>query len=226
MLLGDLVPFQVSGLKFHPLQRLFTARLHRGDAYEVLGERIGRKSLRGHLNQTHKGAPKVGKGSATAIDNRSRRHHHSAKSTDDVDGFLNAAAARDDILRDNEALTWKHLKATHDKASVPIFLDEDVTGTEMTCHFLTDDNAAYGGGDNRWLLAVYLRMEGTELLSQLAADLSGYRGILQKQGTLEKVAAMESGTENEMAVEEGTGLFEESENVGHGIKVIGINAYG
>jgi len=201
MLLGDLVPFQVSGLKFHPLQRLFTARLHRGNTHEILREGVRRESLRGHLNQTHKRAPKVGKGSATAIDNRSRRHHHSAKSTDDVDGFLNATASGNDIFCNDKALTWKHLKATHNKASVPILLDEDVTGTKMTRHFLTDDDAADGRGDNRWLLAVYLRMEGAELLSQLAANLSGYRGILQKQGTLEKFTAVESGTENEMAME-------------------------
>jgi hypothetical protein len=59
-------------------------------------------------------------------------------------------------------------------------------------------------------------MEGTEFFGQLAADLSGDGGILKEQGTLEKLAAMKSGTENKMTMEQGSGLFEKGEDVGHG----------
>jgi hypothetical protein len=58
-------------------------------------------------------------------------------------------------------------------------------------------------------------MEGAELCRQLAADLCGNRRILQKQGALEKLAAVKSGAEDEVAVEQRSGLFEEGEDVGH-----------
>jgi hypothetical protein len=43
-------------------------------------------------------------------------------------------------------------------------------------------------------------------------------GVTQKEGALEKFAAVQSGTEDEMSVEEGAGLAEEVEEVGLGHK--------
>jgi hypothetical protein len=68
-------------------------------------------------------------------------------------------------------------------------------------------------------------VEGTEFSRQLSADLRGYGGILQKQGALEEFSAVESGAKNEVAVKQGSGLFEEGEDVGHegkGIRLKGV----
>ena len=59
-------------------------------------------------------------------------------------------------------------------------------------------------------------MEGAELCRQLAADLCGHGSVLQQERALEKLAAVESGAEDEVAVEQRSGLFEEGEDVGHG----------
>jgi hypothetical protein len=62
-------------------------------------------------------------------------------------------------------------------------------------------------------------VEGTELFRQFPADLSGDRGILQEQGALEELAAVQAGTKDKVAMKQGSGLFEEGEDVRHRGKV-------
>ena len=58
-------------------------------------------------------------------------------------------------------------------------------------------------------------MEGAELFGKFPADLRRNRCILQEQGALEELATVQSGAEDEVTMEQGSGLFEEGEDVGH-----------
>src|SRR5439155_1716947 len=63
---------------------------------------IGGKCFDVHLDQTNKGTVELGFRSAASIDNHTDSSYQSAARTDDVDRFLDAAAARDDVFNDNE----------------------------------------------------------------------------------------------------------------------------
>ncbi len=54
-----------------------------------------------------------------------------------------------------------------------------------------------------------------ELVRQHAADLRGDGGVLQQQGALEKLAAMETGAKDKMPVKQGAGLAEQIEDFVH-----------
>ena len=174
------------------------------------------KGFRSHLDKTDKGTSEVGEISPATIDNRTGRHHDTAQTADDVDGLLNASAPGDDILGDKEALAGMHLETAHDESAVAVLLDEDVAGAEMAGDFLADDDATHGGRDNRREPAVRLGVKRPEFRGQFPADLRGHRGILQEQGALEELPAVEPGAEDEVAVQKGSGSFEEIEDVGHG----------
>jgi hypothetical protein len=51
------------------------------------------------------------------------------------------------------------------------------------------------------------------LVGKGAADAFGYLGVAQEEGALEKLAAVQAGAEDEVAVEEGAGLAEKFEDV-------------
>jgi hypothetical protein len=67
-------------------------------------------------------------------------------------------------------------------------------------------------------------MVGAELIGQFTADLRSDRGILQEQGALEKLTAVEPRAKDKVAVEQGSGLFEKGEDVGHESKVVRMKA--
>lgn len=208
--LDDLGSFQVSDLLF-PLYAylLFAPGLHRGNADEILWQCICRESLGGHLYQTDKGASKVWEVSTAPINDGSGGDHHTTEFADDVDGFLYATSAGDNILSHKEALAGSHFKSAHNKAAVPILLHKDMACAKMARNFLTHDDAADGGRNNSRELAAGLRVVGTKLRSQFPADLRGDRCILQEQCALEELAAVEAGAEDEVTVEQCSGLFEE-----------------
>jgi hypothetical protein len=64
-------------------------------------------------------------------------------------------------------------------------------------------------------------VERAEFFGQLTANLSRDRGILQKQGALKKFPAVQAGAKDEVTTEQGSGLFEKCENVGHGKRGFG-----
>jgi hypothetical protein len=77
---------------------------------------------------------------------------------------------------------------------------------------LSDNDAAERGGDDG------VAVDAAELRGECAADLFRDLGVTEEEGALEKFAAVQSGTEDEMSVEEGAGLAEEVEEVGLGHK--------
>jgi len=73
---------------------------------------------------------------------------------------------------------------------------------------LSDQDAAQGWGDHGVKLGI------AELVGKGAADAFGHLGIAQEEGALEKLAAVQAGAEDEVAVEKGAGLAEKFEDGG------------
>ena len=78
---------------------------------------------------------------------------------------------------------------------------------QLACDLLSDQDAAQGRGDHG------VKLGAAELVGKGAADAFGHLGIAQEEGALEKLAAVQAGAEDEVAVEEGAGLAEKFEDV-------------
>ena len=189
---------------------LFAAWLDGGGRPQILGEIGGIESFDNHLNERNERAAEVGELAGTAVHNRSGGDDDAAVVTDDLDGFLDAAATGDDILGDDEALAGSDLKTpAQDESAVAVFFHEDVFFAQMAGDFLADDDAADGRGDDG------CRFEGFELFGEHSADLGGDGGILQQQGALEKLTTVKTAAKDEVPVEERAGFAEEIEDFVH-----------
>jgi hypothetical protein len=128
----------------------------------------------------------------------------------DLDCLLHAASACDDILRDEKALARADFKSSpQHESSVAVLLGEDVFLPEMAGDFLADNDAADSGRNHD------IGFEGFQLFGEQSADVRGDGGILQKQGALEELAAVQTAAEHEMAVQEGSGAAEKIEDFAH-----------
>ena len=177
---------------------------------QILGEIGGIESFDIHLNERNERAPEVGKLAGTTVHDRTSGDNDAAVVSDDLDGFLNAAAACYHILGDDEALARADLKtSTQDESAVAVFFHKDVFFGQMAGDLLADDDTANGRGDNG------RGFEGFELLGEHSADLCGDGGILQQQGALEKLTTVKTAAKDEVPVEERAGFAEEIEDFVH-----------
>ena len=63
--------------------------------------------------------------------------------TDDLNGFLDSSATRDDILGDDETLAGLDLKSTaQDESAIAVLFNEDVFFAQMARDLLADDDSA------------------------------------------------------------------------------------
>src|ERR1700693_5175508 len=98
---------------------LLAARFYRGNARKIDRQFVSRKSFDIHFDQTNKRAIEVRFGFATSIDNHADRGDTPPACAHDVDRFLDATAARYDVLDDNEFFAIVDLKAaSQDKFAV------------------------------------------------------------------------------------------------------------
>lgn len=134
---------------------------------------------------------------------------------DDLNRFLHTPAAGDNIFRDKEPLARLDLKTTaQHESAVAILLGKDVTLAQMAGHFLADNDPADGGGYHG------CRLMDIQLIREPTADLRGNGGILEQEGALKKLAAVEPASEDEMPVEQRTSLAEKIENFIHRIAFV------
>lgn len=114
-------------------------------AFQILGEIGGIESFDIHLDEGNERASEVGKLPAAAIHDGSGGCDDTAMVADDLDGFLNASTARDDILGDDETLAGRDLKTTaQDETSGAVFFNEDVFFSQVPGDFLADDDSTDG----------------------------------------------------------------------------------
>ena len=125
--------------------RLFAARLDRRRVFQILGEVGGIEGFDIHLNEGNERAPEVGERPSAAVHDGTCGGDDSAVVTDDLNGFLNAASAGDDILSDNETLAGLDLKpAAQDESARAVLFNEDMFFAQMERDLLANDDSANG----------------------------------------------------------------------------------
>ncbi len=138
------------------------------------------------------------------VDKDSHGFANATPGVDEVKGFLDPAPAGDDILDKEEGFPGCDLEIPAQGEPVIDLLGKDEAFSELAGHFLSDDEAAHGWGNDGPDLA-HIGETGDEELGE-PGDLSR---ILANAGTLEEVAGPEAGAKDEMPFEKGAGLFED-----------------
>src|SRR5207248_1486385 len=82
----------------------FTAGLNGRDLHQIRRQLVRRKVFHIHLNEAHERAAEVWFLVTTAIDNHADCRDDAAMGVNNIDGFLHAAAARDDVFGHDEFL--------------------------------------------------------------------------------------------------------------------------
>jgi len=177
---------------------------------QISGNLIRLEGLDVHLDERHKGTSEVREGASAAIYDGASGDDYAAVVLNDLDRLLDASSASDHVFGDDESLAGSNGEAAQDEAAIAVFLDEDVALTEVAGDFLSDDDTSDGRRDDGGGVI------GRKFIRKPAADLRGDGGVLQEQSALEKLPAMEAGTENEMTLEQCSGLSEEIEDLIHG----------
>jgi len=185
-------------------RNLFAARLDGWRAFQIGWDLIGREGFDIHLDKGHEWTSKVGEGASAAIHDRAGGHDDAAVIANDLNGLLDATAPGDDVFGDDEFLAGRDGEAAEDESAIAVFFDEDVAFAEMAGDFLANNDASDGGRND----GGGIRCVRRELVGQQTANLGGDGSILQEQGTLEKLAAVQAGTKNEVSVEQSTRLAE------------------
>jgi hypothetical protein len=131
---------------------------------------------------------------------------------DDIESFLHASSFCDDVFDDENALAGSDFKSASQNQFALLFFDEDEPAAELSGDFLSKDQPAHGGGDDG------LGVERADWLGEGGAELLDDGHLLQGEGALKILAAMESASEDEMALEERAGFAEDAQHFvfGHG----------
>jgi hypothetical protein len=125
----------------------------------------------------------------------------------DIDCFLYAAAASNNIFDDDEFFLRRNLKtAAQDKFAI-FFFDKDMTFAQGTSDFLANNNSAESRGDDCVAIKV------AQLVGEFSAHLRSDVGVLQENCALEILTAMQTGAQDEMAIQQSAGLTEKREEI-------------
>ena len=127
--------------------------------------------------------------------------------TDDVDCFLDAATAGDDVFDDDKFFIRRNLKTAAQNKFALVFFGKDVAFAQRATDLLADNNSAKGRGDHR------VAIKFAEISGQPSTNFCSDVGVLKKYGALEILAAVQAGPQNEMALEQSPGFAEKSEKV-------------
>ena len=127
--------------------------------------------------------------------------------TDDVDCFLDASTAGDDVFDDDEFFIRRNLKTAPQNKFALVFFDKDVAFAQRATDFLADNNSTKGRGDHR------VAIKFAEIVGEPSADFCGDIRMLKKYCALEILPAVQAGAQNEMAIEERSGFAEKSEEI-------------
>ena len=156
-------------------------------------------------------------GTATAIDERSSSNDAATRFLDNVNGFFGGPACGPNILNDEDVLVRLNGKAAtkgHDAAAVSFDEKSGDTSTDSvvrrrqgTGHLLADDHAAEGGGDHE--VDASVRKKSGESVT----EFFGEAGVLENESALNVGVAVTAAGKLEVAVADGPGGFEETEQM-------------
>jgi len=186
---------------------LFTTWLNGGDSYQIGREIVCGKRLNIHFGQTDERTAEVWFRITAAVDNHADCGNGSAVGANDVDCFLHASAARHDIFDHDEFFVGRNLETAAQGELAIFFFNKDVAFTQRPPDFLANNNSAQSRGDD--CIAIKL----AQFVGKLSAHLRSDVGMLQEDRTLEILAAMQAGAQNEVAIEKRAGLTEQPEEI-------------
>ena len=106
--------------------------------------------------------------------------------TKDVDCFLDASTAGDDILYDDEFFIRRYLEAASQNQFAIFLFDKDVAFAQRAADFLAHDNPAKGRGDD--CVAIKFAQFVGEPSTHFCSDV----GVLKKYRALEILPAVQT----------------------------------
>jgi hypothetical protein len=166
----------------------FAAGFHRWNLRKVHREPVFRECFNVHFDKTNEGAAEVRSLAAAAIDDHADARDLSAVGSDDVDRLLHTAAASDHVFGHDESLVRRDLKAASQDQAARLFFRENVPFAQRSADFLSDNDSAQGRGNHRVTVKV------AQFIRETAANFRGDIGVLEEQGALEKLPAVQAGT--------------------------------
>ncbi len=172
---------------------------------------IGRKLVSGpsfnvEFEQAEERAAEIGRLVSAAIDERADGGNDTAVFADDGDGLGDAAAFGNDVFEHEKTFPGRNGEATSEDERVVLFFGENVFLGKLASDFMADKQPADGWRNHG------VGFDMAHFFRELAADLRGDDRILQEQGALEKLPAVQARTENEMPLEKGVRLPKQIEN--------------
>jgi hypothetical protein len=124
----------------------------------------------------------------------------------DVEALLGATAAGDDVFGDNHALAGTESEITAQHELVVFFFNEDETDAELASDLLADDESAHRRSKDG-----IARVRG-EFRAEQFNQTRDLIHVLANLGTLEEVAAVETGAQDEVTSQEGLRITENLED--------------
>jgi hypothetical protein len=94
------------------------------------------------------------------------------------------------------------LKAAPQNKFAIFFLNKDVAFAQRAADFLSDNNPAKGRGDHR------VAIKFAEFVGEPSADFCSDLRVLKEYRALEILPAVQTGAQNEMAIEQSPGFAE------------------
>jgi len=127
--------------------------------------------------------------------------------TNDVDCFLDAPTAGHDIFDDDEFFIRRNLKTASQNKFAIFFFDKDVAFSQRPGDFLADNNSAKGRGDHRVAIKI------AQFVGEPSTHSRGDVGVLKEYRALKILPAVQTGPQNEVALEQSPGFAEKGEKI-------------
>lgn len=176
------------------------SRFDSGEFCELRRDRIRLIDGDGHFKQREKGNITEVCRTATAVDQNGDAGGCGTAVADDGEAFIDATAAGDDVLDNKDAFAGSDFEvAAQFEAAVDLF-GENVALVGLPRHLLADHQASHCRGQNR------VKREIADLLQQQFGEAGDEVHVLADLGALEKLWAVKTRAQDEVPVEEGSGL--------------------
>ncbi len=178
----------------------------------VDGKPVRGEGLDLHPDQAPGGDAEI-QGAVRTVHQHGHPRHDPLAGADDLEGLLHPAALGDDVLDHQHPLARGDLESAPQHQPALLLLGEDEPEPELTGDFLPDHQPAHGGGDDGGGRQV------PELGGQRGSEPLDQGHLLQRNRALEKLAAVQTAPENEMAVEQRARRAERLQGFlgGHGV---------
>lgn len=138
--------------------------------------------------------------SIRTIDNRGDADDSSVVGFYDADGFLDAAPLGDDIFNNKDFFFRINFESASQHEFAFLFFGEDESHSQLSRDFLADHQSAHGGSDDGYGAVI------ADFVSESAPEFFDGGHLLESEGALEVLAAVQTTSQYEMALEQCTAL--------------------